>query len=242
MFVHTRCFEKQGWSSIIGDCCVDQQQLMSEALKFVVKSHRFTYNEWGTHKKDSFFYLIKIFFLNIENMKISKDKPLGPLTHISEHVPKSARCTLLFVLLVGCAVLGVLLLVCIGVLSAVAIPSYLSMHYKAKHTEVPTNLIGIKIAELQYESNNDEYVACKKYPRSSSGKKTQPWHKRNSGGFRTLGWMPDKDVQGQYWVTTTSTNFIATGIIDADGDGVFATYVATKSVYPLSPITGPDVY
>ena len=53
---------------------------------------------------------------------------------------------------------------------------------------------------------------------------------------------PNGDVRGSYMVSTTNTNFTATGISDVDGDGVYATYQATKSENPNAPTTAPDVY
>ena len=129
----------------------------------------------------------------------------------------------------------------IGILAAIAIPNFISMQYRAKRSEIPTNVKGIKTAEIQYESNFDTYVTCSAYPASPT-KTTQQWTKTASGGFVTLGWQPDGDVRGSYAVSTTNTNFVVTGLADVDGDGTQATFVATKSENPNSPITGPDVY
>jgi hypothetical protein len=110
--------------------------------------------------------------------------------------------------------------------------------------EVPMNLKGIKTAEISYEANFDVYVSAEQYPPTSSGMKSKRWVYTDSGGFYTMGWSPDGDVRGTYWVTTSENeyNFTAWGIIDLDGDGVFATYKATKSENPNAPITPPDVY
>ena len=129
----------------------------------------------------------------------------------------------------------------IGILAAIAIPNFVTMQYKSKRSEVPMNLKGIKTAELAYESNFDVFVAATAYP-SSPTKTTQQWVKGSSGGFATMGWSPDGDVRGSYTVTTTTTNFTATGTSDVDGDSTQATYIATKSENPNSPTTGPDVY
>ena len=129
----------------------------------------------------------------------------------------------------------------IGILAAIAIPNFVTMQYKSKRGEVPLNLKGIKTAELAYESNFDVFVQATAYP-STPTKTTQPWTPGSAGGFDTLGWSPDGDVRGSYAVTTTSTNFTATGLSDVDGDTQYATYVATKSENPNAPTTGPDVY
>ena len=130
----------------------------------------------------------------------------------------------------------------IGILAAIAIPNFISMQYRAKRSEIPTNIKGIKTSEIQYESNFDTFVACTEYPGSPT-KTTTQWVKTDSGGFITLGWMPDGDVRGGYSVSLTgTTDFIALGRSDVDGDGTPATYVATKSENPNAPTTGADVY
>ena len=129
----------------------------------------------------------------------------------------------------------------IGILAAIAIPNFVSMQYKSKRSEVPTNLKAIKTAEIAYESNFDVFVTAAAYP-SAPTKTTQVWVKGSSGGFATLGWTPDGAVRGSYAVATTTTDFTATGLADVDGDGTQATYVATKSNNANAPTTGPDVY
>ena len=129
----------------------------------------------------------------------------------------------------------------IGILAAIAIPNFVSMQYKTKRSEIPTNLRNIKTAEVEYEQNYDVYIKCSAYP-SSPTKTTQQWTPGSSGGFKTLDFKPDGDVRGSYMVSTATTNFTATGLSDVDGDGVQATYVATKSENPNSPTTNPDIY
>ena len=129
----------------------------------------------------------------------------------------------------------------IGILAAIAIPNFVTMQYKSKRSEVPMNLKGIKTAEISYESNFDVFVTASAYP-SSPTKTVNTWVKASSGGFATMGWAPDGDVRGSYSVATTTTDFTASGLSDVDGDGVNATYTATKSNNPNSPTTGPDVY
>ena len=129
----------------------------------------------------------------------------------------------------------------IGILAAIAIPNFVTMQYKSKRSEVPMNLKGIKTAEISYESNFDVFVTASAYP-SSPTKTVNTWVKASSGGFATMGWAPDGDVRGSYSVATSTTDFTANGISDVDGDGVNATYTATKSNNPNSPTTGPDVY
>ena len=145
------------------------------------------------------------------------------------------------ILIAGCAFGGLVLIAIVGIVAAIAIPNYVSMNYKAKRAEIPMNLKSIKTAQLMYEQNFDVFVSASPYPPYPS-KTTNMWVKSSSGGFATLDWQPDGDVRGSYWIEVSSTNFTATGISDIDGDGVYATYVATKSENPNSPTTHPDVY
>jgi len=146
------------------------------------------------------------------------------------------------VVVVGCVVVGFIGIFVSGILAAIAIPNFISMQYRTKRSEVPINLLNIKTALIQYEQNYDVYVRCRAYPPFPSGKVTQQWSPSSSGGFRVIGFQPDGDVRGSYMVSTSSTNFTVTGIIDVDGDGFYATYVATKSENPNSATTAPDVY
>ena len=129
----------------------------------------------------------------------------------------------------------------IGILAAIAIPNFVTMQYKSKRSEVPMNIKGIKTAEISYESNFDVFVNCTAYPGSPTKTVTQ-WVPGSSGGFSTMGWSPDGDVRGSYAVSTSTTDFTATGLSDVDGDGTSATYQATKSTNPNAPTTAPDVY
>ena len=129
----------------------------------------------------------------------------------------------------------------IGILAAIAIPNFVSMQYKSKRAEVPQNLKAIKTAEIAYENEFDAYVKCSAYPASPT-KTTQIWTKSASGGFKTIDFTPSGEVRGSYMVSTAQLNFTATGISDIDGDGIYATYIATKSENPNSPLTAPDVY
>ena len=129
----------------------------------------------------------------------------------------------------------------IGILASIAIPNFISMQYKTKRSEVPSNLKGIKSAQIAYEADFDAYVNCSAYP-SSPTKTTQQWTVSASGGFKTIGWRPDGDVRGSYSVSTATSDFTATGLSDVDGDSAYATYVATKTENPNSPKSAADVY
>ena len=129
----------------------------------------------------------------------------------------------------------------IGILAAIAIPNFVAMQYRAKRAEVPTNVSGIKTAELAYDAAFDTFIVESSFqPTSSVGKTQQTWV--SGTGFDTLGWSPDGKVRGGYRIVTlSSTDFRVTGISDVDGDGAQATYTAQKSINTV-PTTQNDVY
>lgn len=159
-----------------------------------------------------------------------------------ESTGSSSQTSTGIMIAIGCLAVGAVVLVCGGVGAAIAIPNFVAMQYKTKRAEVPTNLKRIKTSMIAYEQNFDVFVKCSAYPPTPGGKTTQMWSVGSSGGFKVINFQPDGDVRGSYMVSTSSFNFTATGIIDVDGDGVYATYVATKSENPISPITAPDIY
>ena len=129
----------------------------------------------------------------------------------------------------------------IGILAAIAIPNFVDMQYRAKRAEVPSNVDGIKTAELAYEASFDQFIVeSVDRPDSTPGKQQRTWV---GGNFDTLGWSPDGDVRGAYNVVTTGsgTDFIADGDCDVDGDGNAADFEATKTTN-VTMTTGANVY
>ena len=129
----------------------------------------------------------------------------------------------------------------IGILAAIAIPNFVAMQYRAKRAEVPSNVDGIKTAQLAYDAAFDTYITqTTLHPASTAGKTQRQW--LTGTGFDTLGWSPDGDVRGQYKVSTTSTtDFLVTGRSDVDGDATFSSYTSRKSVNAVMT-TNNDVY
>ena len=126
----------------------------------------------------------------------------------------------------------------IGILAAIAIPNFVDMQYRAKRAEVPSNVDGIKTAELAYEASFDAFVSTGDQPGTVS-KAQQPWPASTS--FDTLGWGPDGDVRGSYMVSTGPTDFNVTGRCDVDGDLSEASYQSTKTTNSVL-LTGNNVY
>ena len=130
----------------------------------------------------------------------------------------------------------------IGILAAIAIPNFVSMQYRAKRAEVPSNVDGIKTAELAYDAAFDRFIQQTAfYPSASPGKAQVAW--AAGSAYDTIGWAPDGKVRGGYKITTTSsTDFLVTGICDVDGDGVQASYTATKSINATFTLTNNNIY
>ena len=129
----------------------------------------------------------------------------------------------------------------IGILAAIAIPNFVAMQYRAKRSEVPSNVDGIKTAELAYDAAFDTFVQNAGFhPDSSPGKKQRDWNPGSA--FDTLGWGPDGQVRGSYKIVSTSTtDFLVTGIADVDGDAVQSSFTATKSINAVM-VSGNDTY
>jgi hypothetical protein len=119
---------------------------------------------------------------------------------------------------------------------------------KACRAEVPSHVKAIKNAEEVYDAETDAFLPVTAHPSQlSSGKNAVSWNGGNSG-FNNLYWKPSGDVRGVYSVSTTASSsrtpggdFKITGRIDCDGDGVEATYTATKSIN-VTRTTPEDVF
>ncbi len=114
------------------------------------------------------------------------------------------------------------------------------LELRAKRSEVPAVLFALKNAEFSFARKNKIYVAAEPYPPPTS-QGLRSWSREESGGFKELDWQPDRDIMGTYWIESDEAEFRITGIIDTDGDGVFATYVATDKEKPAA-VTEDDIY
>jgi hypothetical protein len=119
---------------------------------------------------------------------------------------------------------------------------------RACRAEVPSNVKAIKMAQLIFDAETNRFLTVSSHPSvRAPGKNAQNWG-RSSTGFNNLNWMPDGAVRGVYSASTTRAtsrrpggDFVVTGRIDCDGDGVEATYTATKSLNTMNT-TRNDVY
>lgn len=125
----------------------------------------------------------------------------------------------------------------IGILAMIAIPAWTDMQNKARRAELPTNVAGIKAAQLAYEASNDTFVSTSVQPRSLVGDGTDrqlfPWPSPNPADWGELDWRPDGDVRGSYstWQVATAgaADFCVLGHEDVAGDGTFGDYYASAS-------------
>ena len=126
----------------------------------------------------------------------------------------------------------------IGILAAIAIPSFLAMQLRAKRSELPTNLDAIRTAEKAYHAEWDTYTACGVAPSAQPTRQAVPFNTGAVNAFSQMGWAADGNVRGQYSVTITTSgnlaldNFegVATGNIDGNDD--ISRYSCTKDLKP----------
>lgn len=117
----------------------------------------------------------------------------------------------------------------IGILAAIAIPNYMAMQLRAKRSELPGNVEGIRTAEVAYKAAFDAYVDCAAKPGAVS--RTPVTWTITSENFSLIGWKPDGGIRGSYEVSgATATDFLVTGSTDIDGDSDLAIYTATASI------------
>jgi hypothetical protein len=135
--------------------------------------------------------------------------------------------------LAALGVVALLAVVCAGTLGAGWLYVNASMNKDLRLSEVPSNVDGIKTAQLGYDAAFDEFVPAPVWPRSvgSLDRTAVPWG-TGATPWNMLGWAPDGHVRGAYEVRVNpaGTDFTVHGWIDLDADGVPAHYTATKSI------------
>ena len=128
----------------------------------------------------------------------------------------------------------------IGVLAAVAIPSFLTYQLTSKRTEAYANLASLAKAQQAYFAEFNAFVSALPQPSSTEGFPVATKRKKTSidldPGFKTVGWGPDGDVFYDY-DTATAANplngtctcvdacFTSTAYGDLDGDGQFSAVI-----------------
>mgnify|MGYP002636207268 CR=1 FL=1 len=122
----------------------------------------------------------------------------------------------------------------IGILAAIAIPNFLAMQLRAKRSELPSNLDGIRTAEKAYHAEWDSFTAAPATPAAIPGRTPVTFTAGGYTQFDLLGWVADGKVRGQYVVTATAgnfqtDNFISTATADIDGDSTNSSYTCNRA-------------
>ncbi len=116
----------------------------------------------------------------------------------------------------------------IGVLSAIAIPGFLTYQARARRAESYSNLAALAVAEKGYVATGGSFHdSALPWPDASSygglGTSKMQWEASAEAAFAELGWSPEGQVYYSYQ-TNTSTNcsctlcFTATAYGDVDGN------------------------
>jgi type IV pilus assembly protein PilA len=119
----------------------------------------------------------------------------------------------------------------VGILAAIAIPSFMRFQLKAKAGEAKTNLAAIRTAEESYQAEHGDYVAqAAQVPASAPAPQKLAWPASAAGGFGEMGWAPEGPVYYRYAVQASAggAQFTAEAIADIDGNGVRSEWAYVK--------------
>jgi type IV pilus assembly protein PilA len=118
----------------------------------------------------------------------------------------------------------------ISILAAIAVPNIISMQLKARRSEVPATIDGIRACETAYELVFNDFVTTPTSPREDAllDRKLAPW--LTSPEWTRLGYQPSGDVRGNYTVLATPKDFTVYGHADVDDDGEIVVYTGTREV------------
>jgi type IV pilus assembly protein PilA len=124
----------------------------------------------------------------------------------------------------------------IGILAALAIPSYLRFQLKSKAAEARMNLAAIATAEHAYFAEFNSYVNAVDTPPGPEGPSRRLWSGGGTTQFDRMGFVPVGEVLFTYAVDTdpTSAAFTAGARGDLDGNGVPSEF---GYVHPLAGAT-----
>ena len=89
------------------------------------------------------------------------------------------------------------------------------------------NLDAIRLAEGAHAMVLGRYLALPSWPRAPELVNAEPVPWGEPEAWKKLGWAAEGPVRAAYRVELRGGGYVATAVIDADGDGVPATAVAT---------------
>ena len=117
----------------------------------------------------------------------------------------------------------------VGMLMVIATANFAAMQYRAKRAELLPNVDGIKATLTAHLATFDSFEDQLTYhPTETPGKEMMEW--TTCSAFDDLGWRPDGNIRGAYKMQAEGLNFRVSGISDVDGDGVRATFTATREM------------
>lgn len=113
----------------------------------------------------------------------------------------------------------------IGVLAAIAIPSFVNYQLKSKRSEAFSNLQAIATAQNSYFAANGVFVDTGTSFPGMVGPNKRLWDAPSATAFDPFGFRPEGNVYLDYAVTTAGpctcvTCFTASAYGDIDGDGM----------------------
>jgi prepilin-type N-terminal cleavage/methylation domain-containing protein len=130
----------------------------------------------------------------------------------------------------------------IGVLSAIAIPSFMDYQARSRRSEAFANLAAIARVQKTYEATKGEYfdtggLPWPDYtapPYGKLGAHKMDWDAASETAWGGLGWTPEGDVYYSYQSNVCCADGLcftasAYGDVDADGLGSAVMYVQPKS-------------
>ncbi|MBJ20768.1 MAG: prepilin-type N-terminal cleavage/methylation domain-containing protein [bacterium] len=109
----------------------------------------------------------------------------------------------------------------IGILSAIAIPMFISHQLRAKSTEAKTNLSAIRVVEEANFSETGLYVAAVAEPSLIPGSTPVSFDAAGSD-YASLGWAPEGRVYFSYAVAVSvdQSGYTADAAADIDANGL----------------------
>jgi prepilin-type N-terminal cleavage/methylation domain-containing protein len=123
----------------------------------------------------------------------------------------------------------------IGVLVAIAIPTFQRFHLRAKTSEAKTNLAALRTAEEAYMGESGTYLATFAVPGVIPGNTSEVWPAGTP--FDDLGFRPEGSVYFQYLVSadnggagTALIRYTAEAAADLDADGLRSFWALVRPV------------
>lgn len=135
----------------------------------------------------------------------------------------------------------------IGILAAIAIPNFVAMQLRSKRSELPTNVEGIRTAELAYFNQYDTFIDCSSAP--SGGYATGAPIDIGSltgTGYDIIGWGPDGKVYAQYTATadmgSQPPGFDVSAVADIDQDSSTVSITGNRDTKPRDFIPNVNTF